>query len=66
MVSPLRYVLDLPVRPPVADETFRGQFFSGVMELQVAETEGLHDRPIRIKASPLPVSDHHQKQIKDH
>jgi hypothetical protein len=43
MVSPLRYVLDLPVRPPVADETFGDQFLSGMMELRVAKTQDLHD-----------------------
>jgi len=36
MVSPWRYVLDLPVRPPVADETFGDQFLPGMVELGVA------------------------------
>jgi hypothetical protein len=36
MVSPLRYVLDLPVRSFVADETFGAQFLPGVMELGAA------------------------------
>jgi hypothetical protein len=36
MISPLRYVLDLPVRSPVAYETFGDQFLPGVMELGIA------------------------------
>jgi hypothetical protein len=36
MVSPLRYVLDLPVRSLVAYKTFGDQFLPGVMELGAA------------------------------
>jgi hypothetical protein len=36
MVSPLRYVLDLPVRSFVAYKSFGDQFLSGMMELGAA------------------------------
>jgi hypothetical protein len=66
MVSPLGSVLDLPVRPPVVDETFFYQILPGLIELRAAYAQNLRDRSIRIKTSPLPVSHHHQKQIEDH
>jgi len=36
MLSPLREVRDLPVRPPVADETFGDQFLPGLLDLDAA------------------------------
>ncbi len=37
-----------------------------MMELRIGQTENLADRPIGIKASSLPVSDDHQKQVENH
>jgi hypothetical protein len=66
MVSPWRKVLDLPVGSAVADEAFRDQFLPSLMKCGDTETQDLQDGSIRIKAPPLPVSDHDQKQIQDH
>jgi len=62
----LRYVLDLPVGPPVADKTFGDQLVPGMIELEAAQSENLYDRSIRIETSPLSVSHNHQKQIEGH
>jgi len=36
MVSPFREVLEFPVGPPIAEETFRDEFAPGPMELGTA------------------------------
>jgi hypothetical protein len=66
MLPPWRQVPDLPVRPPVADETFGDPFLPGLLKSGDRQTQDLRDRAVRIKAPPLPVGGHDQKQVQDH